>query len=186
MGGRNSDTAGAASTSRRAVTDCLINRNKVKVGAAAPPDSDSVVVQINESKVSSFTRNGVVFMSPKQVIMEECLVENVQQGSLAVVSVLDSVGRVTSRLQTWNREKRKKATLKLKKLRGDLRDLMGAMRNASGVAVFAAAVPLKFCSDVEVAEARAILAGIQLAAERGLLPLLVETDSLNVSRLFYL
>ncbi|KAL5784983.1 hypothetical protein ACOSQ2_007375 [Xanthoceras sorbifolium] len=58
-----------------------------------------------------------------------------------------------------------------------------AMRNATGIVVFAAAVPLKFCTDVEVAEARAILAGIQLAAERGLLPLLVETDSLNISRL---
>ncbi|KAL5765268.1 hypothetical protein ACOSQ2_017862 [Xanthoceras sorbifolium] len=41
------------------------------------------------------------------------------------------------------------------------------MRNATGIAVFAAVVPLKFCADVE----------------RGLLPLLVETDSLNVSRL---
>ncbi|KAL5748487.1 hypothetical protein ACOSP7_025529 [Xanthoceras sorbifolium] len=142
MGGRNSDTAEAASTSRRAVTDSLININEAKIGAAAPPDSYSVVVQINESKVSSFTGKGVVFMSPKQVIMEECLVENVQQvkrtdsvqngsnswqscfpfnkawlhdeeakkiiennwhhlqGSSAVASVLDSVGRVTSRLQT--------------------------------------------------------------------------------------
>ncbi|KAL5832354.1 hypothetical protein ACOSQ4_017708 [Xanthoceras sorbifolium] len=79
MKGRNSDTAGPASTSRRAVTNSLININEVKIGAAAPPDSDSVVVQINESKVSSFTENGVVFMSPKQVIMEKCLVENVQQ-----------------------------------------------------------------------------------------------------------
>ncbi|KAL5754888.1 hypothetical protein ACOSP7_023108 [Xanthoceras sorbifolium] len=57
------------------------------------------------------------------------------------------------------------------------------VRNATGLAVFAAVVPLKFCADVEVAEARAILAGIQLAAQRGLLPLLVETDSLNVSHL---
>ncbi|KAL5778514.1 hypothetical protein ACOSQ2_009251 [Xanthoceras sorbifolium] len=57
------------------------------------------------------------------------------------------------------------------------------VRNVSGIVVFAAAVPLKFCGDVEVAKARAILAGIQLAAERGLLPLLVETDSLNVFRL---
>ncbi|KAL5738403.1 hypothetical protein ACOSP7_031164 [Xanthoceras sorbifolium] len=55
------------------------------------------------------------------------------------------------------------------------------VRNATGIAVFAAAVPLKFYANVEVAEARAILTGIQLAAERGLLPLLVETDSLNVS-----
>ncbi|KAL5766930.1 hypothetical protein ACOSP7_017547 [Xanthoceras sorbifolium] len=168
MKGRNSDTAGPASTSRRAVTNSLININEVKIGAAAPPDSDSVVVQINESKVSSFTENRVVFMSPKQVIMEKCLVENVQQvektdsvqngsnswqsrfhfeeaslhnekakkiiennghhlqGFSAVASVLDSVGRVTSRLQTWNRDKRKKATLELKKLRGDLKELMGA------------------------------------------------------------
>ncbi|KAH7565738.1 hypothetical protein JRO89_XS08G0009300 [Xanthoceras sorbifolium] len=58
------------------------------------------------------------------------------------------------------------------------------VRNATEIVVFAAAVPLKFCADVEVAEAKAILAGIQLAAERGLLPLLVETDSLNVSRLY--
>ncbi|KAL5865275.1 hypothetical protein ACOSQ3_002789 [Xanthoceras sorbifolium] len=58
-----------------------------------------------------------------------------------------------------------------------------AVRNAYGIAVFAAAVPLKFCGDVEVAEAKAILAGIQLAAKRGLLPLLVETNSLNVSHL---
>ncbi|KAL5859345.1 hypothetical protein ACOSQ4_000641 [Xanthoceras sorbifolium] len=57
------------------------------------------------------------------------------------------------------------------------------VRNATGIAVFAAAVPLIFCADVEVAEAKAILIGIQLAAERGLLPLMVETDSLNVSRL---
>ncbi|KAL5753552.1 hypothetical protein ACOSP7_021772 [Xanthoceras sorbifolium] len=57
------------------------------------------------------------------------------------------------------------------------------VRNATKIVVFAAAIPLKFCADVEVAEAKAILAGIQLAAERGLLPLLVETDSLNVSRL---
>ncbi|KAL5794439.1 hypothetical protein ACOSP7_003033 [Xanthoceras sorbifolium] len=139
MGGRNLDTAGAASTSQRAVTDSLINKNEVKIGAAAPPDSDSVVGQINESTVSSFTRKRVVFMSPKQVIMEECLVQNVQQvertdsvqngsnswqsrfhfeeawlhdeeakkiiennwhhlqGSSTVASVLDSVGRVTSR-----------------------------------------------------------------------------------------
>ncbi|KAL5818285.1 hypothetical protein ACOSQ4_022127 [Xanthoceras sorbifolium] len=55
------------------------------------------------------------------------------------------------------------------------------VRNATGIVVFATAVPLKFCTDVEVAEAKAILAGIQLAAERGLLPLLFETDSLNVS-----
>ncbi|KAL5861598.1 hypothetical protein ACOSQ4_002894 [Xanthoceras sorbifolium] len=88
MGGRNLDTAGAASTSQRAVTDSLINKNEVKIGAAAPPDSDSVVGQINESTVSSFTRKGVVFMSPKQVIMEECLVQNVQQ-----VEKTDSVGR---------------------------------------------------------------------------------------------
>ncbi|KAL5821639.1 hypothetical protein ACOSQ3_023521 [Xanthoceras sorbifolium] len=54
MGGRNSNTAGVVSTSRWAVTDSLINRNEVKIGAAAPPDSDSVVV-----------------------IMEECLVKNV-------------------------------------------------------------------------------------------------------------
>ncbi|KAL5825317.1 hypothetical protein ACOSQ3_021380 [Xanthoceras sorbifolium] len=74
MGGRNSDTAGAASTSQRAMTD----------------NSDSVVGLINESTVSSFTGKGLVFMSPKQVIMEECLVQNVQQGSLAVASVLDS------------------------------------------------------------------------------------------------
>ncbi|KAL5808403.1 hypothetical protein ACOSQ3_029094 [Xanthoceras sorbifolium] len=59
-----------------------------------------------------------------------------------------------------------------------------AVRNASGIAVFTAAVPLKFYSDIEVAEARAILAGIQLAAKRGLLPLLVEMDSLNVSHLY--
>ncbi|KAL5759592.1 hypothetical protein ACOSP7_018112 [Xanthoceras sorbifolium] len=70
------------------MTDSLINRNEVKIGAAAPPNSDNVVVQINESKVSSFTGKGVVFMSPKQVIMEECLVENVQQ-----VERTDSVGR---------------------------------------------------------------------------------------------
>ncbi|KAL5758434.1 hypothetical protein ACOSP7_021045 [Xanthoceras sorbifolium] len=63
MGGRNSDTAGAASTSQRAMTD----------------NSDSVVGLINESTVSSFTGKGLVFMSPKQVIMEECLVQNVQQ-----------------------------------------------------------------------------------------------------------
>ncbi|KAL5834929.1 hypothetical protein ACOSQ3_014518 [Xanthoceras sorbifolium] len=55
--------------------------------------------------------------------------------------------------------------------------------NATGIAVFAAAVPLKFCADVEVAEARAILVGIQIVAQRGLPPLLVETDSLNVYRL---
>ncbi|KAH7526808.1 hypothetical protein JRO89_XSUnG0053100 [Xanthoceras sorbifolium] len=61
MGGKNSDTAGAASTSRRAVTDSLINKNEVKIGAAALPDSDSIVVQINESRVSSFTGKGVVF-----------------------------------------------------------------------------------------------------------------------------
>ncbi|KAL5767136.1 hypothetical protein ACOSP7_013710 [Xanthoceras sorbifolium] len=58
------------------------------------------------------------------------------------------------------------------------------VRNATGIAVFVAVVPLKFRADVEVAEARAILAGIQLAGQRGLLPLLVETDSLNVSRLY--
>ncbi|KAL5818224.1 hypothetical protein ACOSQ3_022121 [Xanthoceras sorbifolium] len=57
------------------------------------------------------------------------------------------------------------------------------VRNAIEIVMFAAAVPLKFCTDVEVAEAKAILAGIQLAVERGLLPLLVETDSLNISRL---
>ncbi|KAL5754887.1 hypothetical protein ACOSP7_023107 [Xanthoceras sorbifolium] len=50
------------------------------------------------------------------------------QGSSAVASVLDNVGRVTSRLQTWNRDKRKTATLELKKLRGDLKELMGASR----------------------------------------------------------
>ncbi|KAL5738605.1 hypothetical protein ACOSP7_031366 [Xanthoceras sorbifolium] len=41
------------------------------------------------------------------------------------------------------------------------------VRNTTGIAVFAADVPLKFCADVEIAEARAILAGIQLATERG-------------------
>ncbi|KAL5834997.1 hypothetical protein ACOSQ4_014494 [Xanthoceras sorbifolium] len=170
MGGRNLDTAGAASTLQRAVTDSLINENEVKIGAAAPPDSDSVVGQINESMVSSFTGKGVVFISPKQVIIEECLVQNVQQvertdsvqngsnswqshfhfeeawlhdeeakkiiqnnwhhlqGSSAVASVVGSVGRVTSRLQIWNRDKRKKATLELKKFRGDLKELMGASR----------------------------------------------------------
>ncbi|KAL5770270.1 hypothetical protein ACOSP7_014424 [Xanthoceras sorbifolium] len=261
MGGRNSDTAGAASTSQRAVTDSLINKNEMKIGVAAPPDSYSVVGQINESTMSSFTGKGVVFMSPKQIIMEECLVQNVQQvkrtnsigrsetdfysvdtlqsasekltdkgsavnsryedsttvvnliddtveissprkkrwkriareksacrhigdfedglgkraaddpieeeganlhvqngsnswqsrfhfeeawlhdeeakkiiennwhhlqGSSAVASVAGSVGRVTSRLHIWNRDKRKKATLELKKLRGDLKELMGA------------------------------------------------------------
>ncbi|KAH7544437.1 hypothetical protein JRO89_XS15G0166800 [Xanthoceras sorbifolium] len=64
-------------------------------------------------------------------------------------------------------------------------DLGVAVRNATRIAVFAAAVPLKLCGDVEVAEARAILTGIQLTAERRLLPLLVETDSLNISRLLY-
>ncbi|KAL5842967.1 hypothetical protein ACOSQ3_013570 [Xanthoceras sorbifolium] len=39
------------------------------------------------------------------------------------------------------------------------------------------------CDDVKVAKARAILIGIQLAYERGLLPLLVESDVLNVTRL---
>ncbi|KAL5792043.1 hypothetical protein ACOSP7_000637 [Xanthoceras sorbifolium] len=34
----------------------------------------------------------------------------------------------------------------------------------SGCSMFAAAVPLIFCADVEVAEAKAILTGIQLAA----------------------
>ncbi|KAL5794438.1 hypothetical protein ACOSP7_003032 [Xanthoceras sorbifolium] len=57
------------------------------------------------------------------------------------------------------------------------------VRNATGIVVFAAAVPLKFCADVDVVEAKAILAGIQLTAERGLLPLLVEMDSFNVSHL---
>ncbi|KAL5823400.1 hypothetical protein ACOSQ4_021300 [Xanthoceras sorbifolium] len=112
-------------------------------------NSDSVVGQINESTVSSFTGKGVVFMSPKQVIMEECLVQNVQQ-----VERTDLVGR----------------------------SLGVVVRNATGIVVFATVVPLKFYADVQVVEAKAILAGIQLAAERGLLPLLVETDSLNVSR----
>ncbi|KAL5787221.1 hypothetical protein ACOSP7_004170 [Xanthoceras sorbifolium] len=76
--GRNSDMAGAVLTSQQVVLDNLISRNEVKVGAAAPPDSGSVVVQINETKVLSFTEKRVVFMSPKQVIVEECFVENVQ------------------------------------------------------------------------------------------------------------
>ncbi|KAL5859973.1 hypothetical protein ACOSQ4_001269 [Xanthoceras sorbifolium] len=55
------------------------------------------------------------------------------------------------------------------------------VRNATGIAVFAAAVPLKFCADVEVAEARAILVvhsqsrpicktwkSIQLSGDKGL------------------
>ncbi|KAL5795823.1 hypothetical protein ACOSQ2_000643 [Xanthoceras sorbifolium] len=38
------------------------------------------------------------------------------------------------------------------------------VRNATRIAMFAAAVPLIFCADVEVAEAKAILTGIQLVA----------------------
>ena len=40
-----------------------------------------------------------------------------------------------------------------------------------------------FFGDIEFAEASAILEGIKLAEELGLIPLVVESDSLNVTRL---
>ncbi|KAL5857273.1 hypothetical protein ACOSQ3_004731 [Xanthoceras sorbifolium] len=57
------------------------------------------------------------------------------------------------------------------------------VRNEKGEAVFAAAVPVRHCGVIEVAEAKAVLTGLQLVSERGFFPLQVESDALNVIRL---
>ncbi|KAL5827457.1 hypothetical protein ACOSQ4_019254 [Xanthoceras sorbifolium] len=54
------------------------------------------------------------------------------------------------------------------------------VRDAEGFVLAAGAQPLQFCVSPLVAEAMAILRGIQFASEMGISPIMVESDSLSV------
>ncbi|KAL5819581.1 hypothetical protein ACOSQ4_023423 [Xanthoceras sorbifolium] len=109
----------------------LINRNEVKIGAAAPPDSDSVVVQINESKVSSFTGKGVqvertnsvgrsetdfysvdtLQSASKKLTDKGSAVNSRQEDSTFVVNFIDDTVEISSpRKKRWKRIARDKST----------------------------------------------------------------------------
>ncbi|KAL5768033.1 hypothetical protein ACOSQ2_014816 [Xanthoceras sorbifolium] len=58
------------------------------------------------------------------------------------------------------------------------------VRDSAGQLVLAAGLSCSFVVDVAVAEAKAILFGVQLAMSRKLFPLLIESDALNVVNLY--
>ncbi|KAL5746540.1 hypothetical protein ACOSP7_027686 [Xanthoceras sorbifolium] len=58
-----------------------------------------------------------------------------------------------------------------------------AIRDNNGSIMVAAGLTFRFVFDVELAEALAILEGIQLALSRGFLPFCVESDALNIVNL---